>query len=190
MPRDRAQTHILYRFFNTAGRLLYVGITNDAATRIQQHEADKAWFRDVTGCTMEHFPTRDALERAEIHAIQTERPKHNIAHATIEPIRMRPSNPSAAEPVFGFDANKFQQPGDDPEDLSFLQRPRLTMPLRCPACGRGRTCFRPADEHGAPIGDQVYCGWCQSDWTVDEWRALVGIPTYNSTAPGVRDAQS
>lgn len=175
MRNRSAETHILYRFF-ADDELLYVGITNNPRNRLKAHQADKTWFSQVTRSTMQHFATREALMEAEIKAIQAEKPRYNVTYAdgaTAQPIKVRERG--QAQSVFGADANKFPQPGDEPEDLSFLRQPRLTMPMPCPACFAPQCCYRPCDEYGSPVGDQVHCGWCQTTWTVDEWRSLVGF---------------
>src|SRR5207302_1242409 len=71
--------HALYRFFDSAGELLYVGITNDPGRRLGQHRKLKPWWASVGSMTLEHFSTREALEDAEREAIAHERPIHNVA---------------------------------------------------------------------------------------------------------------
>lgn len=82
--------HALYRFFNTDGDLLYIGITIDPGSRWKGHAADKKWWHEVTTITLEHHPSRVAVEAAEIAAIQTEHPRYNIRHNdTPAPPRLR-----------------------------------------------------------------------------------------------------
>ena len=74
--RDRTD---LYRYYDAAGRLLYVGISFNAIARAIQHRAHKDWWVDVVRMEVEHLPTRaDALE-AEREAVRLERPLHNVA---------------------------------------------------------------------------------------------------------------
>jgi predicted GIY-YIG superfamily endonuclease len=72
--------HILYRHFDSDETLLYIGITNDVRNRFKQHDKEKEWWKDVRHCTFDHFPTRAALEEAEVEAIRNERPKYNVIH--------------------------------------------------------------------------------------------------------------
>jgi excinuclease UvrABC nuclease subunit len=68
----------LYRHFDAAGELLYVGISLNAVYRLSQHKDHSAWFSSISNVTIETFPTRkDALD-AETTAIIKEKPKHNI----------------------------------------------------------------------------------------------------------------
>ena len=70
----------LYRHFDAEGRLLYVGISLNAFSRLMQHRRDSAWFRQIASITVEWFPTRGKAVDAERAAIQAERPLHNVIH--------------------------------------------------------------------------------------------------------------
>jgi predicted GIY-YIG superfamily endonuclease len=70
----------LYRFFNSAGDLLYIGITNRVPRRLDQHGDDKPWYLEVADVKVEHHPNRHAALAAEKTAIKTERPKYNVVH--------------------------------------------------------------------------------------------------------------
>ncbi len=76
----QGKTHALYRFFDEAGDLLYVGITVDIGARWNAHSKDKPWWSDVRSCTVEPHPDRPAVLAAERAAIVAERPKHNVVH--------------------------------------------------------------------------------------------------------------
>lgn len=78
--RAKVITYTLYRMFDGNGRLLYIGLTNNTRTRLKNHADDKAWWGQVHNVTLEHFPSRTALEDAERAAIQSERPLHNVVH--------------------------------------------------------------------------------------------------------------
>lgn len=68
----------LYRMWG-ADELLYVGISNNAPRRFEEHAGDKSWWPQVLNVTVEHFPTRDEALAAEILAIHREFPVHNRA---------------------------------------------------------------------------------------------------------------
>lgn len=82
--RDQRRTHDLYRFYDAQDRLLYIGISLNAAQRASQHKAKKSWWTDVR--RMEVTPlgtiTRSDAEQIERAAIQDEQPLHNIVHNT------------------------------------------------------------------------------------------------------------
>ena len=72
--------HALYRFFDSANRLLYVGITAALPTRLMSHNGDKPWWTSVHHITVEHFADRETVLKAETAAIKAEHPLHNITH--------------------------------------------------------------------------------------------------------------
>src|SRR5699024_9013718 len=47
----------LYRFYDSAGRLLYVGITMDLSRRLAKHR-QRDWWPDVAEADYEYFPGR------------------------------------------------------------------------------------------------------------------------------------
>lgn len=71
--------HVLYRFFDAADSLLYVGITRDPGYRLRTHEGEKSWWHQVASVTIEHRESREDLRDAELAAIRLENPKYNIA---------------------------------------------------------------------------------------------------------------
>jgi excisionase family DNA binding protein len=71
----------VYRFYAADGRLLYVGITSSASSRLAQHAGDKDWFPEVARATFEHHATREDALAAEREAIVAERPVHNLRHS-------------------------------------------------------------------------------------------------------------
>lgn len=83
-PRpDAAEACQLYRLYDAAGKLLYVGISLSAPSRFGQHR-DKPWHQQVATMTVETLPDRGAAVAAEIAAIKAERPLFNLAHAEWE----------------------------------------------------------------------------------------------------------
>ncbi|MEV4861462.1 type II toxin-antitoxin system prevent-host-death family antitoxin [Streptomyces ossamyceticus] len=71
----------LYRLYDAAERLLYVGISTQPETRWTQHAADKPWWSLVRRRTVEWHPDREAAEKAERSAVQAEEPLYNTAGA-------------------------------------------------------------------------------------------------------------
>lgn len=73
-----------YRLLAANGRLLYVGIAGNPDSRWGQHSTQQKWWADVVDRKVEWFPDRAAAAAAEVAAIKTERPLHNIQHAVVE----------------------------------------------------------------------------------------------------------
>jgi predicted GIY-YIG superfamily endonuclease len=75
-------TTTLYRYFNIDNELLYVGISKNPISRLEQHGVDKQWFDEIASITLVKYATRgDALE-AERIAIEEEEPLHNKVSGT------------------------------------------------------------------------------------------------------------
>ncbi len=70
---------VLYRFFDSEGTLLYVGISNDWISRLRHHEQHSDFFSAVSDMTFERYPDRPAVVAAELMAITTEDPLFNRA---------------------------------------------------------------------------------------------------------------
>lgn len=77
-PIDDRET-TLYRFFDTSGRLLYVGISNDALRRMREHQRRGLVPSDYS-MTATAYPDRRSALAAERHAIRTEDPLRNDVH--------------------------------------------------------------------------------------------------------------
>ena len=69
----------LYRMFDAAGDLLYVGITSRGGRRFDEHAKVQPWWVEVASVTVEHFATRTEALAAELAAIRVEDPTYNAA---------------------------------------------------------------------------------------------------------------
>lgn len=72
-------TH-LYRYFDTDGRLLYIGVSASAIRRLLEHASGKAWAAMVSKVDVQTYPTRQDALAAEEAAIKSEKPQFNIVH--------------------------------------------------------------------------------------------------------------
>lgn len=79
--------HYLYRHFAADDTLLYVGISLSAVYRLAQHRQASSWFGEIARVSIEKYPSRAEALQAETKAIQTEKPKHNIAKRKTKPTR-------------------------------------------------------------------------------------------------------
>ena len=68
----------LYRHYDEAGTLLYVGISTSALGRLAGHKNAAHWFWRIVTVKIEHHPDRASAARAETIAIHDERPLFNI----------------------------------------------------------------------------------------------------------------
>lgn len=67
----------LYRLFDAADQLLYLGISFNPDVRWEQHQNEKHWAHQVVRRTVEWYPTRSAAEAAEERATEVENPLHD-----------------------------------------------------------------------------------------------------------------
>ena len=76
----RERGHHLYRHFDEAGTLLYVGISISAIGRMAGHKTSSPWVWSIARMEVQTFPTREEAMAAEKAAIQTEHPLFNALH--------------------------------------------------------------------------------------------------------------
>lgn len=67
----------VYRFYDSAEHLLYVGISMNLNSRLAKHQ-QRGWWPDVIRCDVEWFEGREAAKAAERRAIIKENPIHNV----------------------------------------------------------------------------------------------------------------
>jgi len=68
----------VYRFYDSTGVLLYVGITDSPAARWRDHAKRKPWWSQVAERTLAWHPCRQDAAAEELEAIRTEKPIYNV----------------------------------------------------------------------------------------------------------------
>ncbi|MGA0895164.1 MAG: hypothetical protein ACO3S5_11115 [Ilumatobacteraceae bacterium] len=69
----------LYRLYDAADDLLYIGISYSAIARFAQHRQVQPWIEQVATVRIEtHDVGRSEIERMEVDAIARENPRYNI----------------------------------------------------------------------------------------------------------------
>ncbi|MFD1309753.1 GIY-YIG nuclease family protein [Streptomyces kaempferi] len=111
----------LYRLYDEAGQLLYVGITTYPPKRFVEHERDKPWWSQVVRRDVEWVESRVKAETAERCAIAAEQPRYNRIHNIGRPIAAGPS-PEAAEVFARFKGHYEARRGLEPEMLESADR--------------------------------------------------------------------
>lgn len=92
----------LYRHYDKAGLLLYVGISLSAVKRLAQHRAASNWFPQIAKVTIEAFDTRADALVAERVAIDRECPVYNVQRPLPPAVRGAEKNaPIPAPELFG-----------------------------------------------------------------------------------------
>ncbi|PAX89587.1 hypothetical protein CLM85_32305 [Streptomyces albidoflavus] len=91
----------VYRIYNSADELLYVGITNDLIVRWTGHRSDKPWWRtEAHRYEVAWFPNRSAAAAEEKQAILKEAPRYNslYRHPPLRPVeQLHPGTYSVKE---------------------------------------------------------------------------------------------
>jgi predicted GIY-YIG superfamily endonuclease len=172
--------HVLYRYFDADDNLLYVGITNSPLSRMSQHLRDKGWFAKAARTTYEHFTTRDELEKAELKAIQSEKPKYNIAGTVAPPPKqmavktngrfMRGAASSFPKPdAIASDSHLTEEEMEARLDELEKQRRYIIPGTRCPNCDL--ICLvREYD-------DVIKCLYCMGAWLPEEMPSDIEVLT-------------
>lgn len=73
---EHLPTHV-YRLYDQADRLLYVGVTLNLESRIASHISGMPWGGDIHRIEVKEYPNRVLAEAAERAAIDSESPIHN-----------------------------------------------------------------------------------------------------------------
>lgn len=142
------EPHALYRIYDDAGQLLYVGISKNPAARFMQH-TNKPWWPDVRGITIDWYANGELVRSAERRAIHVEKPAHNIAGngGTLRPSPVPRCGHChiCASPHENEEPCYIRKPLRDDEDATY-----------CPLCGR-RDClygigYETGDQHGFSVG--------------------------------------
>lgn len=68
----------VYRAYDTDGRLLYIGCTNNFTRRIGYHRNVTEWYPDAAKWLRNEYPDRERAEMVEARAIRRLQPIHNI----------------------------------------------------------------------------------------------------------------
>jgi len=85
----------VYKHYDEAGTLLYVGISMTMMARQAQHKANSHWFGDVARIEIEWMSDRRAALRRERELIRTLDPLHNKHHKLTQ--EQRKAEQAAAE---------------------------------------------------------------------------------------------
>lgn len=73
----------LYRLYDAAGDLLYIGVTSLPKARWHNHKRERSWWPQVARKDLEWHPNRSAALLAEKRAVETEWPRYNTIHHPI-----------------------------------------------------------------------------------------------------------
>ena len=151
----------VYEFYDKADELLYVGISGSLPARLEQHDRDKLWWRDVARVRVQHHDSREYAEHRERWLIREARPRWNVAHSLgyLAWSEIRASYPQITAALEQIDALDATAPGfcaleawmglrhgplvGLPDEVEGLATVRLVRAIPrcvewpCPSCGNG-----------------------------------------------------
>jgi predicted GIY-YIG superfamily endonuclease len=78
--RRKRRATALYRWYDEADVLLYIGISDEFSERVADHVNGSTWMDFAVRSTIERFPSRGEAAAAEVEAIKAERPLFNDQH--------------------------------------------------------------------------------------------------------------
>jgi prevent-host-death family protein len=84
----------VYRLYDAADQLLYVGIGDMPDMRYRDHSKKHEWWPDVARKAEVWHDTREGAQTEEADAIDTERPLHNKVKGCRKPIPEAPNLPT------------------------------------------------------------------------------------------------
>ena len=79
----------LYRYYDDADRLLYIGISDELTGRVSGHSKGSSWMDFAVRSTITRYPSRAKAAAAEIEAIKDEHPLFNFKHNNTPEARRR-----------------------------------------------------------------------------------------------------
>lgn len=89
--------HVMYRFFDEADDLLYIGASSNLPARMDNHRAASPWYAEVARLGIQVFRSGvDALD-AERTAIRMECPRYNVRSSGKRTYRERPNTRRLSE---------------------------------------------------------------------------------------------
>lgn len=79
-PKGVMKPAYLYRAYDEASVLLYVGEAYNTLVRASGHLDGSHWWDRVRNLTVTPYPSKEAARAAEVIAIREEKPLYNVAH--------------------------------------------------------------------------------------------------------------
>jgi trehalose utilization protein len=77
--RNTTRPTDVYRVYDRAGALLYVGIAMNVFDRMRGHRQESKWWNEAHEALVERYPDRLVAKTEESRAIRDEIPRYNIA---------------------------------------------------------------------------------------------------------------
>lgn len=104
--QSNIERYAVYRCYSEQGVLLYVGESGELGRRLAAH-AQKIWFLEVRGITLEWHADELSALNAERRAIHVENPRYNIQGKSKPAVRTPPKTRRGRRPVTEASAERY-----------------------------------------------------------------------------------
>lgn len=125
----KPQGAFVYRVYDWAGRLVYIGMTSDLCRRMSTHRADSFWWPNAAQIEWEEYGERDAAARRESQLIAELDPPQNthFRRRALRPLHNIDGNDGELIPLPPADENQLP---DEIRDRLFMERVRTMQAKR------------------------------------------------------------
>jgi excinuclease UvrABC nuclease subunit len=83
----RSDTSAVYRIYNAANELIYIGMSYEPATRVNVQRREQKWGHEIARYEADWFPDRVASRDAEERLIKELQPRYNVTHTPEHRVR-------------------------------------------------------------------------------------------------------
>ena len=95
----RSDASAVYRIYNAADELIYIGMSYEPAVRVRVQRREKAWGHEIARYEVDWHQDRAASQRAEEQLIKEFQPRYNVTHTPEHRVRSlrhigRPTDPA------------------------------------------------------------------------------------------------
>ncbi len=145
----------LYRHFDAAGALLYVGISLDTIRRTQQHQQGARWYDQIARIEISWHGTREDALYFEAEAILDEVPTFNIATPNRRTFQRRDISFLIVDVASGLMDGWYFMRHDAREVMAYMQSEAPGRELRMRECSHEETFPIPDSRFWADHIDEV-----------------------------------
>lgn len=129
----------VYRYYDSYGVLIYVGITARGSVRNVEHNLSKPWWPYVAQQAVDHFGSRDLARVREVELIESHWPPFNVQH--------NPKHPEMLDAYLSVASKIERAPGEDPSRLVTGLDGKLPLVVLPDLTREGQIAFRTHAEH-------------------------------------------
>lgn len=77
----------VYRIYDSAGTLIYVGMSYEPDVRVRVQRREKPWGHEIARHEVDWHPNRQTAQQAEERLIKERQPRYNVTHTPEHQVR-------------------------------------------------------------------------------------------------------